>query len=189
MPESPLSFQYNPTSSTTDEKATVVLSEQPKVNTIIEHTNASRSVTADDAISAMMQRGIDDPESLLEYAEPEAIVNACGWWDRKQGAKPGLLAWKIKQGGVQSNVTFTGVPSKRAQSRRIFEEFCAKHPVGSRMGSHRAWDERRWPGFPSVCSGHLLVESIEDSMVLVMVCDGCGFEACLTPRAMKGTGA
>ncbi len=50
----------------------------------------------------MSEREIDNPRELLNFASPERIIASCRWWDtrRGSGAGPGVLAKRIREGGM-----------------------------------------------------------------------------------------
>lgn len=133
------------------------------------------------AVQMMRERGVDDAESLLPHAEPQAIIRTCEWFDRQPNAKKGLLVWKVRDGGVP----LKDAPVSRTQTlREVFDRYVTAHPVDSRLCSHMALAARKWPGEDETCPGQLMVVAAVYP-VLEMQCDGCGFEASLTPRAMK----
>ena len=63
-------------------------------------TYVRTSTGPENAVRELTARGVSDPEQLLRFASPEAIVGACGWFDSLAG-NPGLgvLANAIKAGG------------------------------------------------------------------------------------------
>ena len=135
------------------------------------------------ALQMMRERGVDDAESLLNCAEPQAIIRTCQWFDRQSNAKKGLLVWKIRAGGIPEKDT----PVSRSQTQReIFDRYIQAHPVGSQLCSHIALATRKWPNDKVDCSGQMMVVAATIFPVLRMECNMCTFEATLTPRAMKG---
>jgi hypothetical protein len=65
-----------------------------------------RDAPAGEAIAAMRSRGINNPGELLNtFADAEAVLGACRWFDRRSEDKrsqvgPGLLAKVIRDGGM-----------------------------------------------------------------------------------------
>lgn len=140
------------------------------------------------AREALRERGLDNPDTFLSSTTPDVVFRTCEWWDAKPDAKPGLLAWKLKAGGItEEPVPPTPKVSKAQQMRQRFEQFVELHPVGSRMCSHRALADRKWPDDQEACVGQLMVEAAFYP-VLEMVCDACGFEAALSPADMTKLG-
>lgn len=135
----------------------------------------SEAITPADAARAMKARGIDNPSELLEFATPEAIRGACEWWDRLRGVGPGLLAKKIRDGGIiQEEETPASVVEVRERERRErFAEHAHRFPVGSVAEPHAVLQERCWPG-DDMCAGNLIVvEAIYPN--LTAECDACPF--------------
>lgn len=159
-------------------------SEKQNNKNIVEHTSANGSVERERerarAVAMLRDRYVDDAENVAALVDPQAVIGACVWWDRKPGANTGLLVWKIRQGGVSD----TAPASKRTQLRDVFDRYVLAHPVGSRLCSHAALAARRWPDEREDCTGSLMV-AVAAYPVLEMVCGVCGFDAALTPRAMK----
>jgi hypothetical protein len=137
-----------------------------------------------EALNALRLRGVDDPGRFLEELDAERIIRTCGWHDRQQGghAKPGLLVWKLREGGVGPEAQPV---TKTTQLRQTFDRYVAKHPVGSSLCSHLALAARRWPDDNEDCAGRMLVVDAVYP-ILEMECDRCRFLAALPARAMKG---
>lgn len=143
-------------------------------------TESDRARARARALEMLRDRNVDRAEDLVDSTDPQAVIGTCEWWDRQDGAKPGLLVWKIRQGGVTDRP-----PAGKAQKlREVFDRYVTAHPVDSRLCSHMALAARKWPGEDETCPGQLMVVAAVYP-VLEMQCDGCGFEASLTPRAMK----
>lgn len=56
-----------------------------------------------EAKQAMMDRGIVNPDELLQFATPARILAACRWFDGQRSAGPGVLAKTIRSGGVDDS--------------------------------------------------------------------------------------
>ena len=142
--------------------------------------------TPTEAIGLMRSRGIDDPESLLSYAEPDAIARTCQWWDSLKGVGKGLLVSRIRSGGIPPDVTPSPPPEDKATAlRRRFDELTSQFPVGSVAETHASMQARRWPGEDDHCPGRLVV--LEASFPsLVAECDVCEFNAAYPLRALAG---
>jgi hypothetical protein len=124
------------------------------------------------AVTALRARGVDDAESLLEYADADAIVRTCDWYD-KQGARAhkGLLVWKIRQGGVGDKP-----PTKGEQLRAQFAQAADRYPEGATTETHEQMRQRRWPNDRDRCPGQFRVTAAMYPTLMVQ-CDTCGFEA------------
>jgi hypothetical protein len=135
-----------------------------------------------DVIRAMRARGIDNAEELLQYAPLEAIRATCEWWDSKPGVGAGLLAKKIRQGGVE----LPPQPAPGAVEERLratHDEYAQRFPVGSIAEPHARLQERR--GYDDKpCPGSIIVRS-HDYPVWIVECDGCDYDAGMTPRALR----
>jgi hypothetical protein len=62
-------------------------------------------------VKALRDRGVLDPETLLRFAAPDAIVGACRWFDDQRNVGIGMLVTVIKAGGKP------GYETPRTQSR------------------------------------------------------------------------
>ena len=126
------------------------------------------------AIEAMRQRGVDNPDTLTEHANPDAILGACQWFDRQgNGAGVGLLVWKIRQGGVPVRTI------EEPQAKRPPVWLMPSQPIFYQ--SHAGWDERR--GYHPECAGRLMVVEAFYP-VATIECDQCGLLAGLSANAM-----
>lgn len=133
-----------------------------------------------DAVHALRDRGVDQPEQLLEHATPMQILAACHRWDQRQGVRPGLLVKWIRAG------QFEDEPSPPAQGRAAvlrarFDEYASRFPVDATVEPHRSLTARQWPGDELDCAGSMVVtEAIYP--LLALECDRCGFEAAIPVR-------
>ena len=118
----------------------------------------------------------------MDSTSPQVLVRTCEWWDRQRNAKPGLLVWKIRQGGVTEEPRRT---SKTSELRVVFDAFSRLHMEGAVLESHQALAARRWPDYWESCPGSIRVVECRWP-VMELECDVCGFRACLTPRSMRG---
>jgi hypothetical protein len=137
-----------------------------------------------EAIRAMRARGIDNPEDLLEHADAAAILATCQWWDGRKGVGPGLLAKKIREGGVVAGPAAAAGPLSLAEARlilstakrskgrdgewhlpkrsekewrQLFDPFAERFPPGSVTELHADLIERQHPEIAEPCDGHLVV--------------------------------
>lgn len=134
-----------------------------------------------EAIRALLARGIDGPEYLLNHATPEAIVRTCEWWDTQTGVGPGLLVNKCKAGGVSEALApsdgLTEKQRKRARLLEAFAEKCELFPVGSVVAA-------------CGCGGELVVIRAgsvtgEGADAIEVRCDQCVDELGITPKAAR----
>jgi hypothetical protein len=71
----------------------LTLALDPKNN---EHENVLLAA----AIDALEERGISNPKSFLEFADPDGILGACRWFDDQKGrVGTGLLVLELRGGG------------------------------------------------------------------------------------------
>jgi hypothetical protein len=140
--------------------------------------SSSNSTSVTDAIEAMRSRGIDNADDLVSSTSPERIVASCETADKK-GWSTRLLAWKIKEGGVDPSMSLPKV-DRRAQ----FANATAMFPEGSVTESHRRMARRQWPGDHETCEGVMVVADEPSYPHLSVRCDGCGFEAAYPLRAL-----
>lgn len=180
-PQSPSGF-----SGLSEESNGVAFSDE-KVNGNGIHTTANENQGLGRAIQMVRDRGVDgaDDVVLSSTTSPQTIIRTCEWWDTRPDATPGLLVWRIRQGGVPEEDAPRPKRSKNAWMRDTFDSFLLKHPVGSRLCTHRALAARKWPADREDCAGSLAVDGSTAFPMLVMVCDSCGFEACIGPRDMR----
>ncbi len=137
---------------------------------------SSSSVSTTDAIAAMRQRGIDDPESLVSATTADRIVETCNHAD-KQGWAKNLLVWKIKQGGVDPSVSLPKV-----DKRSRFDQITAPFPESAVTESHKRLARRR--DHQEDCDGMLVVLEEPRYPFLNVRCDGCGLEFSYPYRAL-----
>jgi hypothetical protein len=128
------------------------------------------------AIRMMQDRGLDDARAFLLHAKATTIIETCKWWDAEKTAgrkiSKGLLAWKIKQGGVVE------VPARGLQSadrRRRFDIQKMKFPLGSSPESHSELQEHKWP-HERRCAGRMVVTD-HPFPYMTTECSFCRFEA------------
>lgn len=133
-----------------------------------------------DAVKAMRARGIDNPEELLQYATLEAIRGACQWWDGKPGVGAGLLAKKIREGGIDPEPR-PAPGSVEERQRATHADSARRFPVGS-VEPHARLQQRRWPD-DEPCPGSMIVVT-HDCPSWILECNRCGFEVGLSLRAM-----
>jgi hypothetical protein len=147
--------------------------------TVIHPSTSTRDV----AVRALRDRGVDNADEIVKHAEYnsvsyEMIVGACEWFDTQRGnISPGLLVWKVKQGGVQ--------PRNRNESttgRRPRIEYDQSHLPLFYL-SHRQWELDH--KFEADCAGRLMIVGAEYP-VLKLECDACGFEAGMPHRGIPG---
>lgn len=144
-----------------------------------DKSNSTTSVT--DAVNALRARGVTNPEQVASSTSPEQIISTCKWWDQQTDAKPGLLVWKLRAGGVEKTNDGPEPGSKRAEMRATFDEIAGRFPEGSVTESHKRLQRRK--GYDEDCEGVLIVvDAIFPS--LAVRCDGCGFEVAYPFRSM-----
>ena len=123
------------------------------------------------ALHELRSRGVDDADEWVERLGEGVVLRTCHWWDKQRNAGAGLLAWKLRQGGVED---LPDLSSKQAELRRVYETFA--DPVGAVTEAHADLASRleRERGLRrSDCRGSLVV--VERIYPLLTVeCDGCG---------------
>jgi hypothetical protein len=154
-----------------------------------------------EAIRSMRARGIGNPSELLEHAGPAAILATCRWYDTLKGVGPGLLASKIRQGGVEvedQEDTKAGRGRRNRERRAQFDEYVRRFPEGSIVESHARLEERPAaifanddhseprpytpPPAADRCVGSIIVLAANYPLIEVR-CDTCGYEAAYPFRA------
>jgi hypothetical protein len=153
-----------------------------------------------DPIEAMGRRGINNPGDLLgRFADGEAILRTCDWYDelvaerrrrRLSPIGPGLLAKKIREGGVPAEPTSTGcphTPELAEQWAPVIARLAVE--LGSRWGRVEQWiralhphafDSDGWTlGAPQGVAGWLeklhvldVLDHAADAPVLLVECRG-----------------
>jgi hypothetical protein len=133
---------------------------------------------------------------MLEYAEPEAIIRTCEWWDGLKGVGTGLLVKRVREGGVAPELVPGEVSSlkqrKLARLVATCEERVKLFVPGSVAEPHARMqrrpngsDPKRWrePDPKQLCGGDLVVIDASSEAIEVR-CDACGEEAAYTPRSV-----
>lgn len=140
------------------------------------------------ARNALRDRGVTDPEQLLQHATPARILAACRRWDaqRADGRKlsPGWLAKVVRNGGIDEEKADQSVVDKRAALHHRFEQLTRQFPPGTATESHARLLARRWPD-ENACGG-LMVVVARDFPALTVRCDVCGSETSYPLRALAG---
>jgi hypothetical protein len=67
----------------------------------------------------MLERDIGNPQELLRFATPDAILAACEWYDRQSRVGPGLLAKVIREGGREPTPRLTGLAPRASTACEI----------------------------------------------------------------------
>ena len=129
-----------------------------------------------DAIHALERRGIDNPERVLDLLSPERILATCEWYDRQQGARTGVLVWKIRNGGVEPSAVSSTLD--RPRSRPVYDD--SGLPV--LFMAHADWDKRR--DFTVSCADGQLMAVAAVYPIVTVECDRCGFLAGLGHRGL-----
>lgn len=132
-----------------------------------------------DAVHALRDRGVDQPEALLAYETPERIIAACRRWDTRRGVRAGLLVRWIRNHEIADQPP---IEERGAQLAARFAEYAAEHPIGTIVARHDDLQARRWPD-EEPCPGALRVTEL-GYPVLELRCQTCGFIAALTPRSL-----
>jgi hypothetical protein len=149
-----------------------------------------------DAVKAMRARGIDNAEEHLQYATLEQIRGWCEWWDGKQGAGPGLLAKKIREGGDPPGQR-PPAGSVHTRLRATHDDYAQRFPPGSVVEPHaRLLTRQRYKddhpleearsleqSGDELCRGLLVVLS-NRYPVWEVECDLCGFVAGLPASSL-----
>jgi hypothetical protein len=148
-------------------------------------------IEAATALREMRARGIDNASELLEYADPDKIIGACHWWDARKSRNnvgPGLLAQKIRAGGLDDQETAEFGVRRHGQLRRErFAEFAQRFPIGSVVDSHEEMQARLWADDEGDCDGDMLVTEISYP-VLALECDCCGLTVGVPLRSLFAIG-
>jgi hypothetical protein len=132
-----------------------------------------------DAIHALRERGVDSPESLLQFGTPEQILEACRRWDAREGVGPGLLVRWIRS---QEFAGEKPVTNRTAQLRARFDDYAERYPEGAVCEPHARLQARK--GYlEDPCPGQLVVIDIP-SMAIITECDVCGEEWSYTVRTL-----
>lgn len=132
------------------------------------------------AVRAMRDRGITNPDGLLQYASPEDILGACEWWDRQTGVRTGLLVTKIRDGGINPDELPPSLEDRRRERARElrdrFDRISANYAEGAVTETHAAMQQRQWPDDPHRCDGRMTVTENTYPHITVR-CDVCAFDA------------
>jgi hypothetical protein len=148
-----------------------------------------------DAVQALRDRGIDNPESLLQYADPEAIIRTCEWWDGLKNVGTGLLVSKVREGGIASPDGLSEKARKHARLVDRFAEVAQRFAPGDVTETHARMQCRacgtpdaRWqhPDEEELCGGDLVVIAVSSDIEVPCIevrCDACLFESCYSPRS------
>lgn len=142
----------------------------------MESQTPTKADARTNALDAMRQRGVENPDTFIDGLDPDRILGACQWFDRQQGGSVGLLIWKIRQGGVAVRT----VEEPQAIRRPVWR--MPPEPIFYK--THAAWDQQR--GYPDTCTGRLMVVEA-DYPVATVECDQCDFLAGLTVKAMPAS--
>jgi len=122
-----------------------------------------------DAVAALRERGVNNPEQLLELAAPADILATCHRWDVQAGVSPGLLVRWIKDG----NFPEPDPPSTTDRLKAQFAEHQARLPVGTRIIRHADLEAGQW-NRDEKCIGVMCVQE-SDYPVLTLECSVCLF--------------
>jgi hypothetical protein len=136
-----------------------------------------------DAVHALRDRGVDNPEDLLAFGTPAQILAACRVYDGRPGARPGLLVSWIRSQRFPEPATPAPTVRKVEELRARFAAYARRFPIGQDAISHRALDDRLRPENADDCAGDMVV--VDDGYpVLVLECDACGFENGIPVRGL-----
>lgn len=132
-----------------------------------------------DAVRAMRDHDVDEPERFLRDNSPEAICAWCDWFGRKLAAGEkigtGLLISKIRTGNAPEeqspNSGLSPKARKRAQLLADFAEKCERFPVGSVVAK-------------CVCGGDQVVIDVDGGAIAVR-CGACVVEEAYPPKAAR----
>lgn len=143
------------------------------------------------ALEAMRARGIGNGGELLAFAEPEAILVTCRWWDRQTGVGPGLLASKIRAGGIpdeEKTDPLSVADLRQRDQRKRFEVHASRLTEGSSIETHAQLAQRvraasAHEETDHECAGRMLVSYV-GYPTIYGACDECGDEESYTPRLL-----
>jgi hypothetical protein len=133
-----------------------------------------------DAIRALRDRGVNQPEQLLEHGTPEQILAACDRWDRQPNVSPGLLVKWIRDGQFAEQATKANTAEER---RATFASYARRYSAGETIELHATLQARRsYDDEP--CPGELVVVDLVGQQ-LAARCEDCGYEVAYTARSLR----
>jgi hypothetical protein len=98
---------------------------------------ASVSAVSQQAATMMQERGIDNPQELLAFATPERIIATCQWWDAKRGAGVGVLAKKIREGGMAESKPARAIDEQQEYGEQVVAWLREHFPQWNREDGNR----------------------------------------------------
>ena len=140
-------------------------------------------IAASEAVQALLDRGINAPQTLMGCGTPEQILATCHRYDRQQHVTPGLLVHWIRTGNFEDPAP-AEARSRPARTGSSFVEYARRYPVGSKVEPH-AILQQRCGHDDEPCAGSMIVIDLASQQVTAR-CDECGYEAAYSTRVLRG---